>query len=75
MSELSDDAVLAMNFVDTINIIQPLWNRFNMGRGANSMTDTELKNLHKCLEHYKGLGGDIAYFTQGAGAPNNCCIC
>ncbi len=71
---MSDKAISEMNFVETVNIIQPMWNRFNMGSGANRMTKTQVDNLRRCLEHYKQLGGDMEYFTQGSGRPNNCTI-
>lgn len=71
---MSDEAILKLDLVETITIIQPLWNRFDMGRGAKWMTKTQIDNLKRCLEHYKGIGGDMDYFTQGAGAPTNCTI-
>ena len=64
----------SMNFVTLIEYIQPKWNKYNMGRGVNSMSEIEMKNLLASLEVYKEKGGDASYFTAGAGAPDNCII-
>ena len=59
---------------DLVLYIQPLWNTYNMGRGQDKMSATELKDLELSLTEYKRRGLDIAYFTSGAGAPGNCII-
>lgn len=65
----------AMNMHDLICWIQPEWNRFDMGSGANKFTEAESENLKNALEVYKEKGGDVAYFTAGSGAPGNCTVC
>lgn len=64
-----------LNFHDLICFIQPQWNKYNMGRGADQMTEKEMEELKDALEVYKEKGGDMAYFTSGAGAPGNCVVC
>ena len=63
-----------MTLHDLVYFIQPLWNKFKMGRGEDTMTETEMDNLTVGLKVYKDRGLDIGYFTNGAGAPGNCII-
>ena len=64
-----------MNLHDLIYYIQPKWNTYNMGLGADKMSEPEMENLTTSLTVYKEKGGDIGYFRAGAGAPNNCVVC
>lgn len=63
-----------LNLIKLVETIQPQWNRYNMGKGADKFSEVELKNLTTALEVYKEKGGDMEYWTNGAGAPNNCII-
>ena len=58
-----------IDFNDLICYIQPLWNK------KSEMTPIEIQNLTTAMKEYKKLGGDVQYFTTGAGAPGNCVIC
>ncbi len=71
---LTDTDVNAMTFIDLFNTIQPLWNKYKMGRGARFMSVRQLNNLEKCLTRYRDLGGDTEYFASGAGSPRACTI-
>ena len=62
-----------MDFGDLVCFIQPLWNKYNMGNG--SLTNKETDNLTEALKTYKSKGGDVSYFVNGSGAPDNCIIC
>lgn len=72
--EMTKSELRELNLHDLICKIQPLWNTYNMGRGEDKMTENEIKTLTNALEVYKEKGGDVSYFTQGAGAPGNCII-
>ena len=74
MSSKTKEDFKNMNFHDLICYIQPRWNKYNMGRGADKFTDEQANELVAALEVYKEKGGDIAYFTAGAGAPGNCVV-
>ena len=63
-----------MDLSQLVCFIQPLWNKFNMGRGENTMTQIEIDNLTRGLKVYKDQDLDMGYFTSGAGAPGNCII-
>ena len=72
---MTHEQLKALSFEELMCLIQPLWNTYNMGHGSSKMSQVEIENLTKALEEYKDRGGDIAYFTAGAGAPNNCVVC
>ena len=46
-----------------------------MGKGKDNLTETEFKNLTTALKVYKEKGGNMCYFTVGAGAPGECILC
>ena len=56
-----------INFYDLVCKIQILINKKELNK-------EEEKKLDNYLTKYKELGGDISYFTHGAGAPGNCII-
>ena len=58
-----------MDINELVCFIQPLWNKYNMGRGKDSMTETQITNLTTGLKVYKEQGLDMAYFISGFGTP------
>ncbi len=69
------DEIKGMTFDELMNLIQPLWNKYNMGHGESQMSKVEMIDLKTALEEYKSRGFDVSYFTSGAGAPGNCVVC
>ena len=63
--DITDDQKIGL--VDTVYKIQPLINK-----KKPNQTETIYLNIY--LIKYIELGGDINYFTSGAGAPDNCII-
>jgi len=54
---------------DTIIRIQPLWLKFK--KDPNSLGAYEEYVLQRELSKYIKAGGDMEYFTVGAGSPNS----
>lgn len=60
-----------MNLYDLVIVIQP---SFNRAYSNAYMSEYECIELNNALEAYKQKGGDLSYFTNGAGAPGNCTV-
>lgn len=72
---MADTDIKQLGLTDLICEIQPLWNKYNMGHGADKMSQKEIDHMMECLKEYKDRGCDMEYFTAGAGAPGNCILC
>ncbi len=66
-----------MDINELVCFIQPLWNKYNMGKGKDNMTETEITNLTTSMKVYKEQELDMGYFMSGFGVPitdENCII-
>lgn len=64
-----------MDSNELITYIQPLWIKFNLGKGLKEMSKAEIANMETALEVYAERGLDYTYFTSGFGAPNSTAGC
>ena len=63
-----------MDIVELVVFIQPLWNKFRLKKSNPELTLAEQRNLTAAFKVYQAKGGDVEYFTTGAGAPGNCTL-
>lgn len=69
------DTANNMDILAVVSAFQPLYNR-DQGHLSTvfPLSKMEFAKASTYLFRYRALGGDLEYFTAGAGAPGNCVL-